>query len=361
MIRILNYIGGSRNYGDFCIQAGFKNALNSVFFDKNFSYEILDLKIEAEINDDLVAYINKNYDLFIIGPGGLIMKGDGFKTVSGWQFNCSLDNFTQIKIPKVFYGVGYNVFPEEASIGGDSLTSMFKMFDRADYVSVRDDCTAALLQKTNTPKLRVTKDSAYALNDLLTPISLREVMSAKYLIGITCAGDKSIGRGDGYWPDCLDYIAHHMQLRGIDDYAVVNIPHCIIYDTKFSPYIFSVFKGRSAGLNRLYPFLYPEQVCYAPFIASVYNSLDCHIGDRWHSSVLSIAAQIPFASLGRHVKVAASYSEIDSLHLSNLSNEERIAHCLDDMIAGKFFSKTGAELSALVKDEVYDMITGVDM
>lgn len=59
-------------------------------------------------DNDIIQY-NKQ-DFMVIGGGGLFLKDTNPNDLSGWQWSCSIDKLSAIKVPIIMFAVGYNRF-----------------------------------------------------------------------------------------------------------------------------------------------------------------------------------------------------------------------------------------------------------
>jgi hypothetical protein len=57
-----------------------------------------------------VLLINKYSSMIIVGGHGLIMPESNKNNNSGWGFNIKIQNLRKIKVPVIFFSIGYNVF-----------------------------------------------------------------------------------------------------------------------------------------------------------------------------------------------------------------------------------------------------------
>jgi polysaccharide pyruvyl transferase WcaK-like protein len=67
----------------------------------------------GEITSIEIYLINKYCKLMLVGGHGLIMPSSNKNNNSGWGFNIKSNNLRKLKIPLVFFAIGYNVFNGE--------------------------------------------------------------------------------------------------------------------------------------------------------------------------------------------------------------------------------------------------------
>lgn len=89
------------------------------------------------VDNAMVEKINQTNGI-VIGGGGLFLKDTNANTISGWQWPCSIEMLSKIKVPIVFYAVGYNRFR-----GQDDFEPYFKdnltaFAEKAVYIGVRN-------------------------------------------------------------------------------------------------------------------------------------------------------------------------------------------------------------------------------
>ncbi|MEN3322528.1 polysaccharide pyruvyl transferase family protein [Mariniflexile soesokkakense] len=94
-------------------------------------------QIHPAVDFDLVTKINNSNGL-VIGGGGLFLKDTNANDISGWQWPCSTEMLAKIKVPIVFYAVGYNRFR-----GQDEFEPFFKdniqaFAEKAVYIGLRN-------------------------------------------------------------------------------------------------------------------------------------------------------------------------------------------------------------------------------
>ena len=98
----------SSNSGDFLIGPSTKMRFREIVKD-NVVFTNFDVR--GNFNAPIINTLNKKYDAIVLGSGGLILPDtpEG-STISGWQWNISLSDLKNIKIPIYVISVGYNTF-----------------------------------------------------------------------------------------------------------------------------------------------------------------------------------------------------------------------------------------------------------
>jgi hypothetical protein len=99
--------GKYRNVGD-CILYDQIEKLFDIYFDcNNIWYHRIAV---GEITLLEALLINKYCSMLIVGGHGLLMPESSLNQNSGWGFNIKIQNLKKIKVPLVFFAIGYNVF-----------------------------------------------------------------------------------------------------------------------------------------------------------------------------------------------------------------------------------------------------------
>jgi|GEM_PF-636492 len=132
-MRILHTYCLNYNIGDYALGIGVKNLLRE--------YLEVDLIGETNLqgtvfNEYYIDVINRNYDLLVIGGGGII---HGAHWPNGWFWLIDKENIKKIKIPFIVYGVGYNYFRGEQGIPPHGIEHLKETLSHAAYFSIRND------------------------------------------------------------------------------------------------------------------------------------------------------------------------------------------------------------------------------
>ena len=99
-------------------------------------------------DQELVDQINEEADLLIIGGGGM-MDGRRSRKHTGIGFDLPLNLFEQIKIPIVFYALGFNLFKGQFFWNKPALVKLLQFAARRKdcLFSVRNDLSQKRLQE----------------------------------------------------------------------------------------------------------------------------------------------------------------------------------------------------------------------
>ncbi len=312
MKTIFHYNAASRNYGDMAVTHGIRSSLSAIS-KESLNFISIDLKAGNALTLDDITYMNSFGHALIVGGGGLIMKGDGFNTESGWQFNIDIELLKRIQIPIIIYAIGLNDFPYDSGFPEKVYDHLRETIRIAKLVSVRNSGTRKFLKDIEVfKKIDVIPDPAMFVErfDLSLPFH-----NDDYLIGINWAGDRLSTRyKDDLKLDDISKIAkvckRFLEFKGGG--KVVWIPHVSAYDMNES-YIFrDILKDVFFDISELYPYLYPEQYFYVPQILGIYKRMNMVIAMRGHGNIFSFGQDTRCIAYGDHKKVEFFSREVNT-------------------------------------------------
>jgi|TARA_R110000803_G_scaffold210841_1_gene284318 hypothetical protein len=300
MFDIYHYAGGGRNWGDLALIYGMQCGLQNAARGRPLRFINLDLKQAIPIADDTVKLINQG-DMLLVGGGGLVMRGDGFSTDSGWQFNISLPNLADIEVPIVVYGIGYNNFPYEDPLSDQVWEHLRIVQNRAALFSVRDQGTKQVLMQHGLKDMDVIPDPATSLPTVDTGLFLGDCSLA---VGVNWAGDRQGLRSKGTMEDDIRAFCSLLSgfLETVEGSKAFFIPH-VNYDILAYEYFKKCMPGKIENIIDIMPELWPESFARVPLFADVYSKMDLVIGMRGHSLIIPFGQGTPIVGYGQHTKL----------------------------------------------------------
>ena len=328
MKTVFHYNSTSRNYGDLAVTHGIRSSLSAIS-KESLNFISIDLKAGNPLTIDDIYYMNSFGHALIVGGGGLIMKGDGFDTESGWQFNIDIELLKRIQIPIIIYAIGLNNFPNDVGLSEKAYDHLRETMRIAKLVSVRNSGTKEFLKGISVfKKIDVIPDPAMFVErfDLVLPFPNDE-----YLIGINWAGDRLSTRyKDDLKLDDISKIAkackRFLEFKGGG--KVVWIPHVSVYDMNES-YIFrDILKDAFFDISELYPHMYPEQYFYVPQILGIYKRMNMVIAMRGHGNIFSFGQGTRCIAYGDHKKVEFFSREVNTPRLKTSCTEDELYNCM---------------------------------
>jgi len=308
MKKIFHWGGWSRNVGDLAIQAGMMNTLQKQSTEPlefiPLNSDLIEGVPPPSFHTGLIDTINHHGDMLLVGGGGQIMNRNKDESLSGWQFNISLDDLEKLNVPLVIYSIGYNKFPYfDEHEDSHMWEHIAKVKEKSELFSVRNVGTIEALEEHGVKDVTYCPDPA-----MFCPkwdIKINELKENSPIIGINLAGDRLGKRLGATSPEkFIQSIAHEIyKFRSYEpDSAFIIIPHVSTLDFQISEALKNSIGGKSYCLHQLVPGLYPENITTAKFIMSVYSQCDLVVGMRGHSNIMPFGVGTPFISLGEHQK-----------------------------------------------------------
>lgn len=119
------------------------------------------LNLWEPVTEALVADLNQTADLIVIGGGGVFLRDQtgAEASVSGWQWNCSVESLRQLRVPLALFGVGYNRFRDQPDFDPVFTHHLNLLAERSIFLGLRNHGSLANLAKyldpVHHPKLRL--------------------------------------------------------------------------------------------------------------------------------------------------------------------------------------------------------------
>ncbi len=270
--------------------------------------------------EELIAKLNAEADLLLIGGGGLIFNRPEDNSCSGWQLNLRLEDIAKIKVPIVVHGIGYNRFPYDRTDFPEVLNTHLRAIqDQAALFSVRNQGTfrEVVRRGLDPEKIRVVMDAgAFAPS---APVSVPGLRADRRVIGLNVAGDRPQHRFPGTTaaPEEEEHRCYELLADAIADVAVKEnaqvlfLPHILEIDGSPREIFRSRLGDRFVCLHEALPQLYPPAPATAGLLIGAYDLCDLVIGMRGHACILPFGREIPFIALGAHAKTSFLLEEIE--------------------------------------------------
>ena len=132
MSRILVLNGFGNNLGDQAIQAGTEILLDGHKLTHAFVYHVT-------FNEQTIARANREFDLILVGGGGLVYHRQGSTNRTGWGLDLPADLLPQLTVPIALFAAGYNYRRYSEPHFPAHMAAHFAAFcGHACHVSARD-------------------------------------------------------------------------------------------------------------------------------------------------------------------------------------------------------------------------------
>lgn len=325
MIKIWHVATHTTNIGDGALVSGIHRTIREdwdrpVEFIPDCLMEYENYMGNKRYDDALVARINTDADLLLIGGGGMLDGGRGDKN-TGMGFDLPLELLEKIKIPVVFYAVGYNLFDKQIYWNLDKLKNYieFVVAQKNVLFSVRNDGSYERLHEVLGGKISgliEVPDPGLYVHTVDTEHP--ELLHGKENILIQLAGDNPFSRfSAGVWKYVPIFGEAVLKKRQIEQLcalgaALENIsgkrninyvlcPHLLRDFTVTGKFVdaigrgFSRFTFNSTGVQR--------GTTAAGHFFDIYKNASLIIGMRGHSVICGVGLNTPTIALSSHSKV----------------------------------------------------------
>lgn len=285
-MRILHTYCLNYNIGDYALGIGVKNLLRQ--------YLPVDLIGETNLqgtvfNEYYIDVINRNYDLLVIGGGGII---HGAHWPNGWFWLIDKEHIRKIKIPFIVYGVGYNYFKDEQGIPVHGIEHLKETLAHAAYFSIRNDGSYERLKEQTGIDVPEIPDPGFFVHLNTT---YERVEKQPYVI-LQLANDKpeyrfgEAAKRDAFVND-MRQLVQHITPR----YKVILAPH-VLADVELSQQVAEGMPNTVVWDFGQYAFDHSDKaVAYYQHAAYV-------LAMRGHGQIVPICFNVPVVSLENHPK-----------------------------------------------------------
>lgn len=309
----LNY-----NIGDYYLGMGVKNLLRR--------YLGADLIAETNLQGTVFNryfienVVNKQYDLLVIGGGGII---HGPHWPNGWFWLIDQELISEIGIPFIVYGAGYNYFRSEGSIPEIGKRHLLETIRRAAHFSVRQDGSLGRLQEEIGVGVTEVPDPGFHIN------LGRDFSSVKRepFVMVQVANDKPGQRFAGSFGmdafiNCMRNVVRVLSYR----YNVILSPH-VYDDVELSRRIAIGLPGVRVWEFSRYAFdRAAESVGY-------YKNAEFVLAMRGHGQIVPMAFGTPVISIENHPKHVGLMKVLGVEDYNVSLSESRFCERLIDRIA----------------------------
>lgn len=316
-MRVLHTYCLNYNIGDYALGIGVKNLLRK--------YLDIDLIGNTNIQGrEFTEYyinevVNKKFDLLVIGGGGII---HGSHWPNGWFWLIDKDLISQIKIPFIVYGVGFNYWEEEGGIPERGAVHLGETQKHAAYFSVRNDGSLPRLAKQTGIDAHVIPDPGFHI-DLDTEY---ERLDQKKYVMIQLANDKPLSRF-GSEDKIQKFVKEMRQITSelSQRYKVIFAPH-VLEDVALSEQISNGISNTEVWDFGRFAFDHSDEAVgyykYAEFVLAM----------RGHGQILPIGFNTPVIALENHPKHRGLMEELGLLDYNIKVDSENFETALRDKI-----------------------------
>lgn len=276
-----------------CVRRTFNKMLNQ------FSWKLV--SVMHPVSETLIEKFNRT-NAVIIGGGGLFLPDTNPNAISGWQWACSKENLSRIRVPIILYSVGYNYFRGQipSTLFIDSLS---EIVEKSSFVGLRNHgsvCEVKALLRDDLKEKVVYQPCTTTLLRLLCPDLPAKKESGK--IAFNFAFDRAEKRfGENKEKILVEIVKSVYAIRD-KGYEIYIVAHCPS-DLMVMQYIkertnIHVVNASWWGFEQL---------------AGFYNNMDVVLGMRGHAQMIPFGLNCQIISLGSHEKMKWFLEDIDAM------------------------------------------------
>ena len=260
------------------------------------------LNLRAAVTQTTIDIINE-HDGVVIGGGGLFLKDTNANQISGWQWACSEELLSRIKVPIVVFAVGYNRFRGQEDFDSVFSQNLNILVDKSAFFSLRNKGSIENIKNYLHPSLHDKLFFQPCPTTVLSRFYPYEKPAAgnKKVLAINIPFDRSKLRYENKESSVLGSIAESIREIEAKDWKVILLHH------------FDMDAESAVWLNKCGAT--PEQInlggVHPDKIIEFYNSTGAVIGGRGHAQMIPFGLNIPIFSLISHNKMKYFLDDIN--------------------------------------------------
>ena len=269
------------NKGDIVVREKIRAQLASVFSDTNVSFTEIGW---LDLNEHTAIEIGNTHDLFVIAGSGYLRFDDANELPQ--RLKLDAENFKKIKCKKIAYGIGVNKKNTHAgefrqdylgSFPKVTLDALKRIFADCKVVSVRDELTRAIVSTVSPVPVHLMGDPALFIDEVHSNRSRPKSSTLRLGFNIALHEGEVISRLKNTLPIYVDFFRRMQKEKGAE---IHYIQHNDI--ERIIPIMLSLH-----GLH------VKSHANDASKLTDIYETLDLHICEMLHSSILSLSAGVP--------------------------------------------------------------------
>lgn len=298
------------NAGDTVLSKAVRDTI--LYFSRGqWSFRLVSVKKNLTYKD-IKEY--NNAGAIIIGGGGLFLPDTNLNSKSGWQWQCSVKQYSLLKVPLILFAVGYNYFP------GQNQSILFRnniraLVERADFVGLRNNGSVNAIRQILPDSLKEKVIWQPCPTTILNKLYRIKRKRKTKKIAVNVAFDRANLRYGSEQEKryILEEIASAIQKIEKNGYKIYYVAH-MKTDLQFLPFLDEkVIKYKVKDLSKEYPVN----------VFRFYSKIDLVIGMRGHSQMIPFGVGCGIITLGTHDKMRWFLEDINALDLYVDLREEK--------------------------------------
>ena len=312
------------NVGDTLLPINVKDSIN-LLDESRINWK--DFHVHKLVDEKIINQINQTNGV-IIGGGGLFLKDTHRNKLSGWQWNCSIENLEKISVPIALFAVGYNRFRGQEEFDAIFFKHLELLSDKSFFIGMRNKGSIENLKKyipeRNHHKIKLqfcpTTISSKLYPDIIYPNKSEE----SKVIAVNMAFDRSHFRFGEQIGEKLTAVANILKKLYESGYEIHYYSHMqtdenfLIYLESFEiPY--KLIRLRDPK-DTLIKYSIPKLV----------------IGMRGHAQMIPFGCETPILSIISHEKMRWFLQDIGmeewGVEMSSSNFEQELAKIMNSIL-----------------------------
>lgn len=284
-------------------------------FERNFRHLTWDyLNLWENVNTESLDKINKS-DLVLIGGGGLFLKDQkgAENSVSGWQWNCSIDTLSRIETPIVVFGVGYNRFRGQEDFDNTFTHNINMLAQKTIFFGLRNTGSILAMKSYLEPQFHHKLYKQTCPTTIMPYTSDRRIQKDKEIICFNLAYDRPQFRFGKAEKNILTKIGFALSIIVKKGFSLDICCHKDM-DREIVKYLPQDIEFREVNLTD----------SSSEEIIDYYKNIDLAIGLRGHSQLIPFGLNKKIISIISHNKLGYFLEDIKKSDLGVDVNEENL-------------------------------------
>jgi polysaccharide pyruvyl transferase WcaK-like protein len=287
-MKVYHIYARNYNFGDHALGLAVRNLFRR-YFNNNVIFVPFDTHNLWISRKDLL-FMNKDADLILVGGGGLI-HGFGLGA-HAWMFHLPSRLLKYLRVPIVFFSVGYNQFRNQPALNKSILKNLNKLSNKALGFSVRNDNSLHFLKKQGFACDEIPDPGFFLDKDYKMPN-----IDAPYVI-CQLAYDNPASRGINV-ENLIESVCSACRYLFQKGIKVILAPHCKP-DIEISEIVYSELK--SDGDIHIWDYYRSISDDHIEEHLALYKHADFVIAMRGHAQIIPYGMGVPFVTIINHSK-----------------------------------------------------------
>jgi len=305
--------------------------------------------LHQSVTKKSIKYFNQ-FDLIVVGGGGLFLKDTNSNATSGWQWPCPEEYYTKIKTPIVLFAVGYNRFRNQTDFSEAFYSNIKTLHQNSTFWGIRNKGSLAKVNDSlDIEDSEIIRFQPCVTTFLSKLLGLKRTSTPNKKIGLNIAFDRHHKRYGNKELSIFKSISDAIEQLQTKGYTVDLINH-VNTDARFNVWL----KGASINLKNV-----NLQGTTLKHQINKFQQYDLVMGTRGHAQMIPFGVGTPIFSLISHDKLGYFLDDIDRQQWGVEINDPNLSQAILDRVANlniakeqEYIYKTQEEFMALTESNL---------